>query len=196
MAYIPAERRKDTFVMAAVDVIAEHGVRGATTRRIADAAGAPLSSLHYCFATKEDLFDEVFTRIGYVLVPPEDAPDSSGRLTASTFLISAIDWMLANKSYAIAQVELYLWAIRRDLDEAAKPYDILANALIDRIGATRPTVAKEAVADMVWLAIAAMDGLVLQWFYQRDDERTRRYARVQGEVLDNMLRRRRALAVG
>jgi AcrR family transcriptional regulator len=192
MAHIPAERRKEIFVEAAVAVIAEHGVRGATTRRIADAAGAPLSSLHYCFDAKEDLFDEVFTQIGYVLLPSEDA---SGKLSASSFLCSAIDWMLGNKSYAIAQVELYLWAIRRDTAEAAKPYEILANALIDGVCATRPNAAKDDVVDIVWLAIAAMDGLVLQWFYQRDDERTRRYARIQGEELDRMLRRRRPVAI-
>lgn len=33
---------------------------GATTRLIADQADAPLASLHYCYDSKEALFDVVF----------------------------------------------------------------------------------------------------------------------------------------
>ena len=42
MARVSAEQRRRELVDAAVRVIAEHGVPGATTRRIADAAGAPM----------------------------------------------------------------------------------------------------------------------------------------------------------
>ncbi|MBO2006846.1 TetR family transcriptional regulator [Serratia marcescens] len=37
-------------------MITEHGVANATTRRIAEAAGSPLASLHYVFHTKDELF--------------------------------------------------------------------------------------------------------------------------------------------
>lgn len=60
MARIPAAERRADLVAAAVRVIAAHGVDGATTRRIAEAANAPLATLHYCFATKEALFAAVF----------------------------------------------------------------------------------------------------------------------------------------
>ncbi|MFX1686795.1 TetR family transcriptional regulator [Paraburkholderia sp. A2RI-6] len=51
MTRVRAALRRQDFVDAAVDVIATHGVAGATTRRIAQAAGCPLASLHYVFHT-------------------------------------------------------------------------------------------------------------------------------------------------
>ena len=51
--------RKDRIVDAALDVIAEHGVAGATHRTIAAAADVPLGSMTYHF---ENL-DEVLPRI-------------------------------------------------------------------------------------------------------------------------------------
>ena len=60
MARIPAAERRAELVAAAVRVIAAHGVDGATTRRIAEEANAPLATLHYCFSSKEVLFAAVF----------------------------------------------------------------------------------------------------------------------------------------
>ena len=53
------EERQVQFVEAAAKVIADEGMERATTRRIAEAAGAPLASLHYCFRGKDELFDVV-----------------------------------------------------------------------------------------------------------------------------------------
>ncbi len=63
MARIPAAERRAELVAAAVRMIAAHGVDGATTRRIAQDANAPLATLHYCFATKEVLFAAVFEHV-------------------------------------------------------------------------------------------------------------------------------------
>lgn len=188
MPHIPVEQRKEHFVEAAVAVIAKHGVRGATTRRIADAAGAPLASLHYCFTRKEDLFLEVFTRIGVLLVPneAEATAGTSPPRTVGSFLRSGIDWLLANENYAIAQVELYLWVLRTVPDQASNPYDLFSNAMIERL-IREYAEPSELFEDAVWLAISALDGLILQWFYQRDDERTRRYARIQADALDRLV---------
>jgi AcrR family transcriptional regulator len=189
MAHIPAEQRKDEFVEAAVAVIAEHGVRGATTRRIAEAANAPLASLHYCFATKEELFFEAFNRVGASLVPEESDP--ADKVTAGSFLRSAIDWMLANRDYALAQVDLYLWILRTAPAHAAMPYETIANALSLQLAHSYSDTPKEVLADAVWLAISAVDGLVLQWFYRRDDEEIRRLAETQAELLDRLMEKRR-----
>ncbi|WP_366887893.1 TetR family transcriptional regulator, partial [Streptomyces sp. NPDC005476] len=55
MQRVRAEVRRQDLVAATVAVIAEHGVKGATTRRIAEAAGCPLASLHYVFHSKDEL---------------------------------------------------------------------------------------------------------------------------------------------
>lgn len=196
MAHIPVEQRKDEFVEAAVAVIAAYGVRGATTRRIAEAAGAPLASLHYCFTRKEDLFVEVFTRIGVLLVPADETGPAGTRPphTVGSFLRSGMDWLLANENYAIAQVELYLWVLRTDPDKAPRPYEILADTWIKQLTQEHGEP-RELFEDAAWLAISAMDGLTLQWFYQRDDERTRLYARIHADSVDRLVEQRRKALV-
>ena len=60
MARISARERRQDFIEATIKVITEHGVANATTRRIAEAAGSPLASLHYVFHTKDELFCAVY----------------------------------------------------------------------------------------------------------------------------------------
>src|SRR6478752_3099557 len=54
--------RKDRIIDAALDVIADHGVRGTTHRLIAAAADVPLGSLTYHFASLDELLIQAFTR--------------------------------------------------------------------------------------------------------------------------------------
>jgi len=54
--------RKDRIIDAALDVIADHGVRGTTHRLIAAAADVPLGSLTYHFDSLDDLMLQAFTR--------------------------------------------------------------------------------------------------------------------------------------
>ncbi|MDT0266714.1 TetR family transcriptional regulator [Streptomyces sp. DSM 44915] len=55
--------RRDRIIEAALDVIAEHGVTGATQRRIAEAAGVSLGSMTYYFDGRQQLLVEAFTRL-------------------------------------------------------------------------------------------------------------------------------------
>ncbi|MFF2324686.1 MULTISPECIES: TetR/AcrR family transcriptional regulator [unclassified Streptomyces] len=55
--------RRDRIIDAALDVIAEHGVTGATHRRIAGAAGVSLGSMTYYFDGMQQLLIEAFTRL-------------------------------------------------------------------------------------------------------------------------------------
>ena len=54
--------RKVRIIDAALDVIAEYGVRGTTHRLIAAAADVPLGSMTYHFASLDDLLIQAFTR--------------------------------------------------------------------------------------------------------------------------------------
>jgi DNA-binding transcriptional regulator YbjK len=49
------DERRGQIASAVIEVIAEHGVRGVTHRRVAQAAGVPLGSTTYYFATLDDL---------------------------------------------------------------------------------------------------------------------------------------------
>jgi AcrR family transcriptional regulator len=55
LTYLSVDERREQFIKAAVDVIASEGLARATTRRIAEEAGAPLGAVHYCFKNKDEL---------------------------------------------------------------------------------------------------------------------------------------------
>lgn len=53
----------EELVQAALRVIARDGVAAATTRKIADEAGVPLGTVHYWFADKNDLLEQVVREV-------------------------------------------------------------------------------------------------------------------------------------
>ena len=59
MAHVPATVRRAQIITAATAVIAREGVADATTRRIAGEAKLSLATLHYVFATKDDILAAV-----------------------------------------------------------------------------------------------------------------------------------------
>src|SRR5215469_4946535 len=54
-----ADGRRAELVEAAGRVVARDGVAAATTRRIAEEAGLPQGLVHYWFASKDELLEEV-----------------------------------------------------------------------------------------------------------------------------------------
>jgi DNA-binding transcriptional regulator YbjK len=107
--------RKSRIVDAAIKVIAEHGVAGTTSRRIAAAADVPLGSLTYHFNGVDDLLAQAFRRHAERMSPRYEAHfdgvrDLAGFVDAVTALINgdaggdAGDWAVA--------YELYLAALR------------------------------------------------------------------------------------
>lgn len=60
---------------AAEAVFAEHGLRGATTGRIAERAGIPKANLHYYFPTKELLYRHVVEKIFKIWLEAANAFD-------------------------------------------------------------------------------------------------------------------------
>lgn len=123
MTAVPAARsprrydpdRKSRIVDAAIEVIADHGVAGTTSRRIAAAADVPLGSITYHFDSLEDLLEQAFRRHAELMSPRYEAhfegvTDLSGFADAVTDLINGgaggdgSDWAV---SY-----ELYLAALR------------------------------------------------------------------------------------
>jgi AcrR family transcriptional regulator len=63
MARKSASDRREELIEAAIRVLIRDGVDAATTRAISVEAGAPLATLHYCFASRDELLDEAARRI-------------------------------------------------------------------------------------------------------------------------------------
>jgi AcrR family transcriptional regulator len=176
MARVSADQRRQDFVEAAVRVISEHGVSGATTRRIADAADAPLATLHYCFHTKEQLFLAVFQHQADQLVERlAQTPESNGLGAAATHVMrDTLDWFAKHEDYARAQYDLILWAMRQEGQHSATAvYDMFFSRFAQVLRASlEPTDDPDLVEPLARLVIALLDGLVLNWVTNPDHSRT------------------------
>ena len=107
--------RKTRILDAAIDVIADHGMAGTTSRRIAAAADVPLGSLTYHFAGLDELLAQAFQRYAERMSPPYEAHfdqvrDRAGFVDAVTDLIHGAAGA-SPREWAVAY-ELYLAALR------------------------------------------------------------------------------------
>lgn len=82
--------RRDRIIDACLDVIAEHGVAGASHRRIAAAAGVPLGSMTYHFEGIDSLLHDAFTRFSTSV-----SEGFARRMTAATSLQEAREAVVA-----------------------------------------------------------------------------------------------------
>jgi AcrR family transcriptional regulator len=193
MAHIPAEQRKQEFIEAAVRVIAEQGVRGATTRKIAEAADAPLATLHYCFQTKENLFFAVFQHLAEELVvqPADEASGMGMRDTAVKLMTNTMDWTVAHDDYARAQYDLYLWAMRQEGKEAGlavQVYDLFIDQFSQVLKASlRPGENGSLVKPLSRVMLAMLDGLTMQWNGHHDKKRLRADLDLARDMIDAFL---------
>jgi AcrR family transcriptional regulator len=116
VAHVPAEERRAQLVDAAIRVIAGEGVARATTRRIAEEAGAPLAALHYTFRSKEELFSAVTeesVRLTEQALTDRGITPGVGLQVATTQILELFrDWTRADPGRQIAQFELQTWALR------------------------------------------------------------------------------------
>lgn len=175
MARVPAAQRRRQFVDATVEVIAARGVAGATTRRIAEAAGAPLASLHYCFRSKEELFlavyEEQVSRLRQQ-VPAVSRRGASLAVAAAEVLDATVEWFRANPTWARAQMELLLWSLRQaEGDLAAHAFELHFRKTESCLQASCARADPAKVAAAARLIAELSDGLVLQWFAFADDDR-------------------------
>jgi AcrR family transcriptional regulator len=176
MPRVSAAQRRKEFVDAAVRVIADHGLADATTRKIADAAGAPLASIHYCFHTKDELFAAVFEAEADMLnerVGP--APRGAGlAATAAEALREVMEWIRENTDRALASIELSLWARRHDTKLGAHGFDVHIEPLTRNLRrACGSDDDPELAAPAARMINVFADGLLMQWVAYGDVARLR-----------------------
>jgi TetR/AcrR family transcriptional regulator, regulator of biofilm formation and stress response len=200
MARIPAEQRRQLFVEAAVDVIGTHGVSGATTRRIAESAGAPLATLHYCFHTKEEIFIAVFQQQNEGMAERLDVVKGEGLEKAAVdILVSSADWCMENPRFARAQFDLFLWATRQESDNtqlATEILDLFVKRFVEALERAAddgddPTLA----VPLANFLISTLDGLVLEWCGHRDLAQFKAQLGFAIEAVELLIRSRRTSQV-
>lgn len=193
MARIPASERRAELVDAAVRVIAAHGVDGATTRKIADAAGAPLATLHYCFASKEVLFAEVFDHVAGLYRDVLVRNDCHGdvKTTARSLLRGMMQWYLANPDVGRAILELLSWARRQDGGQGVMVYTE-ANRTLRGILEADAAAAGQSLSDgqldaLTYVVTTLSDGFALNWLVFADREVAIQQMELTTAILDMWL---------
>lgn len=177
MARISARERRQDFIEATIKVITEHGVANATTRRIAEAAGSPLASLHYVFHTKDELFCAVYESL--INMPQkslQNMPENSTTAEAvGEILRSLVRWFTTNPDLATTQFELFFWNLRNNPDVANKIYTASIEATKQAIVSITATELKPATLTAISnLLINLFDGLLLSWSAHGNLERLER----------------------
>lgn len=191
MAYLPAEERRRSIIDAAVVVIASHGLSGATTRRIAEQAEAPLGALHYCFRNKAELIDLVAERGATMLREAFDGVDPTRGLEATIRdSVSAYwQWVQANLGLQLALLELGMWRIRQagEDENVYSMYDAFGTDLLKRnlelavkAEKSEPAITVEEITRFI---THRFDGMILEYAASRDREACQRQADLLADAL-------------
>src|SRR4051812_23870966 len=186
MAHIPMEVRRQQLVEAAMAVIARKGVDGATTRRIADEAGASLATLHYCFQAKENLLWAVFDHLAELVrndIAQLSAPDPSTSVLAAHLVEGTVGWAIANPAANRAQIEIWLWAERNDSELAVRLYDTVIDAWKGLLRQARTPLADDEIESLTRVFLAIIDGLCMQLITHGDEQAVLRETQTAREML-------------
>ncbi|MGY1746524.1 TetR family transcriptional regulator [Blastococcus sp. SYSU D00695] len=170
---MPAEERRADFIAAAARAIARHGVAGATTRVIAAEADAPLAALHYCFRSKEELFMELVDHASTSMMQMSVVEPGLGLgPTAAAVLEQHAQWLLREPELGLSTYDLYLWALPRSRELADRAVERTHTRLVTTLQrGLLPVDDPSLVRPLARMTVVLMDGLALQWFLHRDEER-------------------------
>ena len=171
MARLSAKVRREEFIRAAAKVIAEHGVGGATTRKIAEQADAPLAALHYCFESKEALLDSLYEEQIKVMGQSTWTIEPGIGLaeTAAEMIPQLMDWYIEEPDFAQASGDLLFWSHHNDRELGQRGIAAAVDVIRDTLakGANKQPD-RELVEPMSTLVLALSDGLLLQWLTFKD----------------------------
>jgi AcrR family transcriptional regulator len=191
MVYLSADERRRSIIDAAVEVIASEGLKGATTRKIADRANAPLGALHYCFKDKNELI-ELVAEQGATMLRAAFATVDPGRGIEATIRDSVAaywQWVKENIGLQLALMELGMWRIREGggTENVYAMYSAFGGDLIrDNLGravevdSVTPAITVDEIARFI---IHRFDGMVFEYAASRDEVACRRQAELLADAL-------------
>jgi AcrR family transcriptional regulator len=180
MPYVKADERRSQVIAAARAVLARDGVAGTTMRSVAAEAQTPLGNLHYVFQTKEQLFRAVLEdfvnqmRSDLVMHSPR-----GGGLARSLREGLRGTWTRAMRSGAgmhLLQYELTTYALRTPglTDLARWQYEQYCEAIegwCRKAADDAGEVCAIGFDALARILVAALDGLILQYVSDPDDNR-------------------------
>jgi AcrR family transcriptional regulator len=182
MAYIRAAEREEQIILAAIKVLSDVGVANATLRSVASAAEIPLGTLHYVFPSKDQMLRAIIARvIRDVLDTVRAGLELDRGLEHAIRHGVATFWntLVANEiGLQIMQYELAFYSVRSQGSEGlARTQYEQYTALVTEFCAEAARAANETCAvefdSLGRLALAILDGLILQYAAKPDADRAR-----------------------
>jgi AcrR family transcriptional regulator len=188
---IPAAQRRRDFIHAAVEVIATHGIEGATTRRIAEQANANLAMLHYCYDSKEDLLGEVYEFVNdrFRAVAQDADPNADLADAARRLLRGVMECYLESVSFTATTLELISWARRQHGDRGIAVYEQAletARAVL-RSAPSNDPVDPDVIDQIAYVIGTLSDGFALNWLTYGDQSAAAQQMDITVSVLDGWL---------
>jgi AcrR family transcriptional regulator len=178
---ISADKRREQFVEAAIRVMSREGLDAATTRRIAEEAGAPKGAFHYLFRDKKELLTAVVAAIALQVEQVlREAVDPSRGLAAAIDDGLRAFWrhVVSDDGLQLMQYELVIFGRR------TPGFEWVATWLYTRYAAAAQEIFSAAakhekvplpigIDELSRFLVAAVDGLIIQYEVHRDPEQSK-----------------------
>lgn len=182
MVYLKAAEREDQIIAAAVTVLSNVGVAAMTLRAVAAEAGVSLGTVQYIFPAKDQLLHAVITRVIRDIsdaLRPDLAPGKGVEHVLRQGVTGFWEKLVEdNVGLQIMQYELLAYAVRNgDHRLAHQQYDSYTSVVADfceqaaRAAGERCAIGFDTLGR---LALAQVDGLILQYIARPDAHRARR----------------------
>jgi AcrR family transcriptional regulator len=196
MARIAAKDRREALIAAAIRVMVREGVAKTTTRKIVEEAGMNLGAFHYCFTSREELFQEVIIRINDAsLGAAQETIGSGADLGVSIAKSLRMFWenVESHPEEQLLPYELSHYALRTaGLESLARRqyahYLEVHERLLVQAADSAGIVWAEPVPVLARYLSSVLDGITVCWFVDRDSERSWEVLRLTGEHLAGLAR--------
>jgi len=179
VAHVPHAQRREQLIAATIEVMATSGLDTATSRRIAEAAEAPLASIHYTFGTLESListaYAEVLEEVRGLL--DRSVPRTQGFGIAMESLADAVADLFADPRFGILLIDLNPAGDDRLLEVGDRYYDFgpeLVRSVATESG-NEPPLDPDQFGRLI---MAGIDGVGQQFSFHHDPELARTDLRV------------------
>ena len=176
MARMSSVDRRLEIVQAALRVIGEVGVQGATTRAIVSEAGMSLASFHYAFASRDEMMEELIASVvenQTVAAFSTMRYGSDIRSTLRDGLQAFFETIVADSAHEQVLFELMLFSLRTPtLDELPKKqwanYRLGARELLNAAAVNAGIEWNRPIDEVAQYLVTITDGLTLAWLANRD----------------------------
>lgn len=169
--YAPSERRQAEIVAAAMELYAQRGFRTASTRDVAQAAGISEAGMRHHFPDKVSLLRAVLQR------REDEDTEKYGHRESGMDVLQGTLQVVEHNAATPGLVELYT-VLSAEATEATHPahghfrqrYEWMATILVpafDRLRDEGRLTAPTSSESLARQLVALMDGLQVQWLYDR-----------------------------